>query len=114
MTKITDFRPGETKGFKITITINAVIQNIAAGPDVVTFRMKNAVDDTDAEAGVTKTADVASEGALGIAIFSLIPSDTSDLAPGKYHVDVLWEPSAGGEYVVYTDVLKLLLRVSDV
>jgi len=110
--RITDFRPGETKGFKVTVSLDGVAQDIRS--DVVTFRMKDSVDDTDAAAKVTKTANVTTSGLTGIAIFTLVPIDTSTLPKGKYHVDVLWEPVGGGEHVVYSDILHLLERVSDV
>lgn len=108
---ISDFYPGTTKTFTVTCKIGGVAQNITA--DTVTFRMKSNATDSDANAALTKTADVTTSGASGIAAFELTPTNTA-IDEGNYTADIVWELSTGEEYVVYyDDRIKILVRVSD-
>ena len=111
MTKIGDFYPGTTKAWSMTITLNGAIPDIRA--DTVTFRMKADPDVSDAQASLTKAADVATSGLSGIALFTLLPADTTALAPGPYSCDVVWLRAGGAEYVIYSSSINLLDRVSD-
>lgn len=110
MGDLSGFYIGTTKNFSITLKIDGEAQDITG--DTVTLRLKEAKADTDASAKLSKAADVASEGASGIANFALDTSDT-DITPGTYYVDIEWVLAGGDEYVVYDDTLEVEDRVSD-
>lgn len=108
---ITNFYPGTTKTFSVTITMGGVAQDIRS--DTVTVRLKTKLSDSDAQAALTKTADVTTAGASGIAAFELTPTDTN-ITPGNYLIDIVWELSTGEEYIVYHDVtISVFERISD-
>lgn len=108
---ISDFYPGTTKRFTVTILLNGVMADISL--DTVIWRIKTAKDDTDAEAVLSKVADV-SNGANGIAIFELTPAETGAITAGHYYTDITWITAAGAEYVIYDSMLRIKDRVSDV
>ncbi len=110
MTTVSDFYPGTDVSFSIILKIEGVAQNITG--DTVTFRMKSARDNTDAAADVEKAADVATQGAAGIATVSLSNSDT-DVAVGRYYCDIEWVTSGGDVHVAYDDTVHVLSRTSD-
>lgn len=111
MGDISDFHVGTTKAFTVTCKINGVAQDIRN--DTVTVRLKTNKGDTDANAALSKDADVATQGENGVAIFTLTTSDT-EITPGKYYIDIEWVLASGKEYVIYDDKIKALERVSDV
>ena len=111
MGDIADFYVGTTKSFSVTCKINGEAQDITG--DTVTVRLKENKGVTDAEAAIEKDADVATQGADGVALFALTPSDT-DIDPGRYHIDVEWVLAGGAEYIVYSDKINALERSSDV
>ncbi len=81
--------------------------------DTVTLTAKS--DKSDADPGVLQTtADVAAYGAFGVAVFTLTPVQTN-LAPGHYYMDVIWETAAGAVFPlnVGSDMLMIIERVSD-
>lgn len=102
--------PGATKKFGIILKINGVAQDITS--DTVTFRMKEEHSDTDAQAVLTKTADVASQGASGIALFVLTASDTENLEVRNYLCDIVWNDGTD-EYVAFDGTIEVKERVSD-
>lgn len=105
--------PGTTREFNVTIKKSGVIQDITG--DTVTYRVKNQIRDLDANALLSKAADVATRGAQGVAMFALTPTDTA-LAPtgqGEYHHDIEWVLAGGDVYVVYSSNLTVSQRVSD-
>lgn len=105
--------PGTTRAFNVTVRRSGVLQDISGG--TVTYRVKARITDSDADALLTKTADVATHGAQGTAMFSLTPTDTA-LAPTEastYYHDIVWETAGGAEYVLYTSQLEVSERVSD-
>lgn len=108
---LTDFYPGTTKAFTVIITFNGAAPDITA--DSVTFFMKRSPDDSDGNAAIAKAADVATDGATGVAIIGLTPADTA-VAPRVYHYDIVWNLSTGAEYVLTRGVVQVLDRVSDV
>lgn len=108
---LSNFFPGTTKAFKVVITFNGTAPDITG--DTVTFFLKRSPDDTDASAAIVKAADVATDGATGVAIIGLTPADTA-VAPRVYHYDIVWNLSTGAEYVLTRGVVKVLDRVSDV
>jgi hypothetical protein len=110
MALITDFHPGTTKQFTVECQLDGVAQDITS--DTVTVTIKDVRSKADTDALLQKAADVASQGAQGIAIFTLTTSDT-EIAPGYHYIDVEWVTAAGAEYVVYDERIKVLTRVSD-
>lgn len=105
--------PGTTREFNVTIRKSGLLQDITG--DTVTYRIKNQLRDSDADALLSKEADVATRGAQGVAMFSLTPTNTA-LAPtgsGSYHHDIEWVTAGGAVYVVYSGDLTVSQRVSD-
>lgn len=111
MGDIADFYVGTTKEFSVTCKINGVAQDIRS--DTVTVRLKANKTDTDANAVLSKNADVATQGASGVALFTLTTSDT-EITPDRYYIDIEWVLAGGAEYIVYNDKINALERVSDV
>lgn len=107
---ISDFYPGTTKKFTVECQINSAAQDITG--DIVTFRIKELASDSNDDAVLTEVADVATEGASGIAIFDIAKADT-ELDVRSYVCDVEWILAGGAEYIVYSDDIKVLQRVSD-
>ena len=107
---LTDFYPGTTKAFSVTITLNGVAPNITG--DTVTLRLKRTRSDADADAVITKAANVATSGATGVALFSLTPAETQ-IAERLYVYDIVWVLSGGAEYVLESDTVTVLERVSE-
>lgn len=104
--------PGTTKTFSVLCKINGVVQDITA--DTLTFIMKNNKYDTDIQAVLTKAADVASQGANGIAIFWLTPTNTSTLTQNTmYYYDIVWLDGTN-EYIANEGTIRAKERVSDV
>lgn len=104
--------PGTTREFTITIKKSGVIQDISG--DTVTYRVKDRISDSDANALLSKAADVATRGAQGVAAFALTPTDTA-LAPtgnSEYHHDIEWVTGTD-VYVIYSSDLTVSERVSD-
>lgn len=108
---ITGFYPGTTKKFSVLCKIDGVAQDITA--DALSFRIKENKADSDAEAELTKAADVATQGADGIALFVLAPADTTGIAFGSYYCDIVWTLAGGAEYVLYDNVIDIFERSSD-
>lgn len=108
---LTDFYPGTTKKFSVTIRFNGLTPNISG--DTVTFFMKRAPNDTDGNAEIVKAADVATSGATGTAVVTLTPAETAVAVRG-YHYGVVWVRATGEEYVLVRGTVKVIDRVSDV
>lgn len=111
MGDISDFYVGTDKRFTVTCKIAGVAQDITL--DTVTVRLKSSKSDADASAVLSVNADVATQGASGVAIFDW-DGDGTDITPGKYYLDIEWVLASGKEYIVYNDTIKALERVSDV
>jgi len=109
--KVTDFRPGDTKRFNVTCRINGVAQDITS--DTVTVTIKTNKSDTDANALLQKDADVATQGADGVAMFHLTPTNTKSLTAVKVYLDVKWVQADEDQYVIHDQDLNILERVSD-
>jgi len=103
--------PGEYWYFTVTITKNGAAPDITG--DVVTCTIKH---DTTGAVLLTINADVASQGANGIAVFSKASADTADLAgsEGVHPCDVWWYPSDDEDCPLYVDTVQILERVSTV
>lgn len=111
---LSGFQPGETKRFRAVCKIGGSAENITA--DTVTFYLKRNVSDSDDDAVLVKDADVTTEGANGIALFHLTPTDTASVDPGPYYYEVKWVRANGDKYV-YPDTptrIQVYERVSDV
>jgi len=111
MANISSFYVGETKAFSYTITLNSSNPNITG--DTVSFVLKRNKNDTDANALITKDADVATNGASGQADFELTPSDT-DINPIEGFYEVKWTTAASKVYILDSDKVLVKERVYDV
>lgn len=111
LNKISHFYQGTTKRFQLTCKINGAAQDIKA--DTLKFWVKKAKGDPNADAVISKEADVTTHGENGIALFELTPAET-DVAPDKYFCGIEWQRANDDEYVVYDDTIKVLERVSDI
>ena len=109
-TKINDFRPGTTKAFKFTISVDSTVQDISS--DTVTFRMKRNKLDVDPVSVISSVADVSTSGANGVAAFTLSTTVT-DVVVAEYYCDVEWVTNTGKEYIIYDNTINVLTRVSD-
>lgn len=108
---LSNWRVGNTKEFSGRIKLNGTYQNITG--DSVTLRLKTNKDDTDANAVLTKTADVITYGSTGTYKFYIRPVDTYALTTRKYHYDLIWITSAKKSYTLEEGQIVLLERVSD-
>ena len=108
---IRNFYPGETLEVDLEFCVDSVLQDISG--DTVTFTMKSAKSDGDASAVIQKDADVATDGANGVATLTLTNSDTDSMPPGDYFCDVVWTTSGGSVRVAYDNPVQVLTRVSD-
>ena len=110
MSNLTDFFEDTTKEFNITVYYDDVAQNITG--DVVTLYIKQNPDDTNANATITKAADVTTSGATGIAIFALTPTETAK-AVGAYYYEITWTLSTGKHFVIDNGVVNIKNKLVD-
>lgn len=110
MSTITDFYPGTTKRFSLALQLNGVAPDITQ--DTVTLTLRRGRPGDDGDVVITKPADVATSGSIGVALITLEPADTAALSAGVYCWDIVWR-TAEEQYVVKSGVLRLLPRVSD-
>jgi ABC-type phosphate/phosphonate transport system substrate-binding protein len=103
---------GTTRTVTYTIKFEGVTQDISA--DTVTLTVKGNIDNSDAQAVLQKDADVATDGADGVAAFELTNTETEVITPGSYPYDVIWYRGVDEEYLVERGVLVIQNRVSDV
>ena len=108
---LTNFFQGTTKEFSVTISFNGQAPDITS--DTVSFLMKSEKSDADADAKISDTADVASQGSSGIALFSLASDDTG-IDPGDYYWEILWTRASGKKYVLASEQIEVYERVFDV
>uniref|UniRef100_A0A6M3IQD5 Uncharacterized protein n=1 Tax=viral metagenome TaxID=1070528 RepID=A0A6M3IQD5_9ZZZZ len=108
---LSNFYSGTTKNFTLTLTFNDSTVDISS--DSVIIRFKSNKDDSDADAVITSSADVTSQGSSGIALFALSKTVTA-IDPGSYNYDIEWIRSSGDEYVVESGSVTILERVSDI
>lgn len=108
---ISDFYPGTTKRFSVTLTLNGEQVNVVS--DSVTWTIKRRKTDPDTSALLVVEGDV-SQGATGQVTFIATDEETADLLPGRYECDIKWERSNGEEYVVHSQMITVKERVSDV
>lgn len=112
MDQLPAFYPGTTVAFTITCTIDGVVQDITG--DTVAMYVKNARLDPDSAAVIAKQADVVTQGANGIAMFELTPTDTDPAVGGtNYFMDIVWDLAGGREYVIHEQTWLAEERVSD-
>jgi len=108
---IKDFRVGTTKKFTVQCKINDAISDITL--DTVTVRIKALKADLDSASLVEVSADVATDGVNGNALFTIAPADTTGVTPGQYFIDIEWSLTGGDNYVIYDSMITLIERVSD-
>jgi len=93
---LNNFYKETTKKFNITIDYNDSTPDITN--DTVTFVMKN--EKTESATNVLSSeADVATDGASGVAAFTLSKEDT-DLLAKQYYYQIVWDLSGGERYVL--------------
>lgn len=96
-----------TRGTRYDRTLSAYQKNGVVTSLVgatVRFTMKKTefdTDDTDTTAVVKK--NITNGTALGVAIITLLPADTQDLAPGKYYYDIKVDEQTNGLFVYKVD-----------
>ena len=94
--------------FDITIEVNGSAVDIT--PDTVTVYIDKSK--TRATPSIEKAADVATEGASGIAKFEITPAEMA-IKPGTYNVQVIWQLVSGRKFVVYDSTQEILELVKD-
>lgn len=109
-TGLTDIYRKTSKRFKITVKVDNVLQNIST--HTVRLLIKKNVADDDGSAIISKDADVATEGASGVAIFNLLDTDTNK-TPGSYFAEIIWIVSASERYILHHHKIKILETVID-
>jgi hypothetical protein len=108
MGKLNDFYYGTTKKFNVAITYNGSSVDISA--DNVAFIMKTDRTLPDGSAAISMTADVATSGAGGTAIFN-IPAGSTAVTVGQYWYDIKWRTNPGSEvYIVDSNTVNVLQR----
>lgn len=112
MQKVTNIRTGETKRIRVVVSLDGDRANLQS--DTVTFMLKDAEDDLDSAAVVDVDADVTTNGAHGIADLVVPKTTTDDLTTGKKYYEIIWERSNGEEYVLASDSLYVIGRISDI
>ncbi|APF20317.1 hypothetical protein Calab_1531 [Caldithrix abyssi DSM 13497] len=108
---LTQFYEGETKKFQVNITYNGQAPDITN--DTVRLLIKEKKEDTDANAKINKTADVATNGVNGQALFTLTDEETK-LTPGIYFYEITWALASGEFYVLESGNVRILDRITDV
>jgi hypothetical protein len=101
---IKDFFQGTTKNFNLTIIKNGVYPDIT--DDEVVFYL-------DFVSGsLTSSADVASSGSGGTAIFEMPPEATEGIEPGVYNYEIYWQSGSAFEYILDSSEVQILNRIS--
>lgn len=101
---LTDFYKETTKKFSVTITFNDATPDITS--DTVTFVMKTLKTES-ADEILNVEANVATQGADGIAIFTLSATQT-DLPVKTYYYQIVWDLSGGTRYVLDDGTITIL------
>lgn len=107
---LTNFHKGTTKTFTVLVKQNGVPINISA--DAVRLVVKKKKSDADGAAIIDLAADCATDGVNGNALFSISDALTN-IQPRKYFYEILYNPLAGGEYVLFSDIVECLEKVAD-
>ena len=106
---LSNFYKGATKKFSVTISVDAVAQDITS--DVVRLVLKSAKSDADAAALIDENADVTTNGASGQADFDLTPAIT-EIAVASYSYELIWTTGTD-EYVLSKSDVRVLEKVID-
>lgn len=107
---MTDFYEKTTKVFDVLVYVNDTLQDITL--DTVSIIFKKKKDDTDAEAVLSKDADVTTKGSEGIAQFTLTSTET-DLEVRNYYYEIRWITSTGRISILESDSVRVLDRIYD-
>lgn len=111
MTTLSDFKPGTTVDFSVTITKGGAAQDVT--DDTVTFYLKTAMGDDDNDALITASGDV-SGGSEGVTSFSIPYTDTASLTPGQvYPWGIKWVTAGGKVAEPFSGQVTIKERVTD-
>lgn len=103
-TTLSDFIQGSSLTFHISCSINDVAVDISS--DVLTFYIKD-----EDELIFSSSADVASSGSIGLAIFD-ISSSLTNLPKECYNYQFHWHTSLGKDYYTPITPINVLERIS--
>lgn len=106
---LNDFFQSTTNNFSIQIVYNSVAPDISS--DQVWLYVKE--KETDSSYIMSQSADVATSGSQGVAIFSLTPTMTN-LEPKNYLYELSWSSSLNEERVLISSIVKVKSRIKDV
>jgi len=106
-----NFYTKSTYTFNVTVT-DADKTAIDISGDAVTIMMKEKLTDSDASAVLSVAADVTTDGANGVAQFTLDTTDTN-ITAGFYFYEIKYVPASGGDYVLEQGTVKAKDRVFD-
>lgn len=107
---LSDFYENTTKKFDVEITLNGSAPDITG--DVVKILFKDTKETTDANAVIDENADVATEGASGVAKFNLTPAITK-VTPKRYYYEIRWVLAGVPDYVLESKNVDILDRITD-
>ena len=102
-------RKGTTRKIRLSILYNGAVVSITG--DTVNFMLKTGKTVVDASASINVNADVTSEGASGVAIITLSSTNTN-LAAARYYYEILWTRSNGEVYVLDSDEVRIIARLT--
>jgi hypothetical protein len=104
-------RKGTTRKIRLTILYNGAAIDISG--DTVNFMLKATKTALDSAALVNTNADVAAEGASGIATITLSSTNTNQTVGKKYY-EILWTRSNGEVYVLDSDEVQIIARLTGI
>ena len=103
---ITSFTIEEDKNFRVNITRKDV-EGTTTTPDITLDTVTVYIyKDIDSTPEIIKNADVATYGATGGALFTLLNTET-DISDGRYTAQVWWYLAGGTQYKVYDGKLTV-------
>jgi hypothetical protein len=95
-----------TVTFSLALALGDTTPNITA--DTVTLRL---FDQRTRALVLQYNADVTTNGAAGVALFTLTPAQTN-IPAGAYYVDIVWYRSDGKVYLPVRDTVTVYDRLS--
>jgi len=104
--KLENFYPNSVIPFRVTIKYNGVAQDIRQ--DVVTAYIKASSETDDGDALIVATAEVATEGISGIAIFELSQAQTN-VPSQKAWCKIVWARADGDVHTIYGKEVTILV-----
>jgi len=104
------FRRGTTVTYKVDVIVDKRVEDITGW--TVYYIVKSNMNDTDAQAKISKTITTHSDPTAGESLIELSKDDT-DITPGNYHYEVSILDDEGNEHVIITGRVKVKARVKD-